>query len=285
MIPVSQAIASVTADLAAVGASAAAEARTLVSFVLGVEPSRLALVDVLTADQERELRSLVQFRLSGKPLQYVTGQAFFRTISVQVGPGVFIPRPETEVLAGWAIDQVKQGCQSVVELCAGSGALTLSIAAESNPSAIWAVELSDEAYSYLEENLPPQLAEPGRPVLVPVHADMADALPYLDGAIDLVVANPPYIPLAGSANLPAEVRHDPPEALFSGPLGLDATAVVAATAWRLLKPGGVVGCEHGDDQAEAVRSVFSRVGFIQVDTHLDLTGRPRFVTARKPVVP
>jgi len=218
---------------------------------------------------------MIRRRLSGEPIQHITNKAFFRTISVQVGPGVFVPRPETEVLAGWAIDQVRQGCRMVVELCAGSGAISRAIAAEVPGADQWAVEREDLAYAYLCENLVGT-------AVVPVHADMAEALPNLDGQVDLVVANPPYVPT--DEQLPDDVRHDPPPALFSGPLGLDATRTVAEVAWRLLRPGGVVGSEHGDNQGEAVRSIFMQACFADTVTNHDLAGRPRFITASKPVV-
>ncbi len=276
VIPVAQAVRLSGAALAQAGlASPQAEARTLTAFVLGVEPSRLALAEALTGDQARSLNQLVARRQAGQPLQHLTGRAFFRTVSVHVGPGVFIPRPETELLAGWAIDQVRAGWGRVVELCAGSGAISLAIAAESRPLAQWAVEREDPAFAYLVGNLS------DGPVR-PVHRDMAEALPELDGGVDLVVANPPYIPEGERDRLPLEVGRDPAEALFSGADGLDATALVAQTARRLLRPGGLVGSEHGDDQADQARRIFTGAGFVEVTTHPDLTGRPRFVTARRP---
>ena len=267
-------MAQASAKLGAAGvASPHAEARTLVCFALGAEPSRLALIEDVTPDQQEILDQAVSARISGQPLQHVTGTAYFRTTSVHVGPGVFIPRPETEMLAGWAIDKVKHGCGRVVELCAGSGAISRAIVTEASPSACWAVERSDQAYPYLIENL----ASTG---VVPVHQDMAGALRDLDGTIDLVVANPPYVPTG--QEVPAEVRYDPEEALYSGADGLDAIRTVADVAMRLLRPGGAVGCEHGEDHAGEVREIFAAAGFDEISTTDDLTNRPRFVTARKP---
>jgi len=257
--------------------SAPAEARLLVSHVLGVDPSQMALVEALTAAQEQELRQLADRRRSGIPLQYVVGRAYFRTTSVRVGPGVFIPRPETEVLAGWAIGEVGQGRAAVVELCAGSGAISRAIAVEAAPAAQWAVEISARAFAYLAQNLADV------PVTA-VQADMADCLSGLNGRIDLVVANPPYLPESQRESLPPDVYFDPCEALFAAGDGLDAVRVVARTAMRLLKPGGAVGCEHGDDQAASARQVFGEAGFTDVRDWTDLAGRPRFVTARKPSV-
>ncbi len=275
MIPLRQAWAETLDTLtAAQVASPLAETRALVSFVTGAEPSRLALVDALDPAQAAALAQAVADRASGRPLQHITGQAFFRTVTVRVGPGVFIPRPETELLAGWAIAQVVPTVSQVVELCAGSGAISLSIATEATPGAQWAVEVSRQAYDYLAANLSGSAVQP-------VLADMADALSHVDGTVDLVVANPPYVPTA--AQLPVEVRHDPAQALFAGPDGLSACAVVARVAGRLLRPGGVVGCEHGEDQAVAVGRLFSGSGLSDVASHPDLTGRPRFTTARKPI--
>ena len=233
----------------------------------------MALIEGITPCQQEILDQAVAARISGTPLQHVTGTAYFRTTSVHVGPGVFIPRPETEVLAGWAIDKVKHGYDRVVELCAGSGAISRAIVTEASPSACWAVERSEEAYPYLVDNL-------AGTCVVPVHQDMAQALTDLDGTVDLVVANPPYVPVG--QDVPADVQYDPDEALYSGADGLDAIRVVADVAMRLLRPGGVVGCEHGEDHARDVQGIFAAVGFDRISTNDDLTNRPRFVTARKP---
>ena len=268
-----QAVREATRRLAAAGSvSAAAEARTLAAWVLGTDVTRLPLIDFVTPDQSSRLDAAVDQCVAGTPVQLVTGRAYFRRVEVHVGPGVFIPRPETECLAGWAIRVIQPGVSRVVELCAGSGALSLALADEARPGAAWAVERSAVAYGYLTANL-------DGTAVTPVHAAMAEALPELDGGIDVVVANPPYVP-DGTA-LPPAVGYDPAEALFSGPDGLDATREVAAVAYRLLKPKGVVGSEHGDDQGDAVRDIFRRAGFTDVTTHPDLTGRPRFVTARR----
>jgi release factor glutamine methyltransferase len=267
----SMAVRQVSAALAAAGLeSPEADARTLVSFACGLPFGQLGFGGGLTADQQRILDQAVAERLRGKPLQHITGQAHFRTISVHVGPGVFIPRPETEILAGWAIAQIKPDWR-VVELCAGSGAISLAIAAEAKPAQQWALERSPEAFQYLLQNLE------GTSIW-PVQADMLDGLLELNGTIDLVVANPPY--LAFGAPLASDVLHDPAEALFCGPDPLAAIGIVTGVARRLLKPGGVLGCEHGDDQADQVCAIFARAGFVDISAHQDLTGRARFVVAR-----
>ena len=161
----------------------------------------------------------------------------------------------------------------VVELCAGSGAISKALAAEVPGPEYWAVELSPDAWPYLVANLA------GKGVHA-VAGDMADALHHLDGIVDLVIANPPYVPEDARADLPADVLHDPDLALFSGADGLDALRVVAQVARRLLRPGGLVCAEHDDTHGASAPALFAERGFTEVTDHLDLAGRPRFVTAR-----
>lgn len=250
-----------------------ADERLLLAHVAGVPLSRLALIDGLTPEQQRRYDDLIAHRASGVPVQHLTGEAHFRTVSLAVGPGVFIPRPETEVLVGWALDRLAgQRNARVVELCAGSGAISKALASEAPGIHLHAVELSEEAFGYAARNLA------GLDVDLR-QGDMADAFTDLDGTVDLVIANPPYIPLTAWEHVPAEVRdYDPQLALFSGDDGLDALRVVAEVASRLLKPGGDVGAEHAEVQSAAVVDLFVAAGFADVRDHLDLTGRPRFVT-------
>ncbi|HQZ00397.1 MAG TPA: peptide chain release factor N(5)-glutamine methyltransferase [Propionicimonas sp.] len=252
----------------------AAEARTLLAHVAGVEVSRLALVDDFEQQAAIDYAALVARRKAGEPLQYLTGRAYFRTIEVAVEPGVFIPRPETEVMTGWALDRLRTlpGEPAVVELCAGSGAISAAIAAERPGCRQYAVELSETAARSAGRNLS------GTGVDLRV-GDMADAFTELNGTVDLVIANPPYIPLTAWEYVAADVRtHEPDLALFSGDDGLDALRVVARVAARLLRPGGFVCAEHAEVQADSVLEVFAQAGaFRQLRDHLDLTGRPRFV--------
>ena len=255
-----------------------AEARTLVAHVLGVEATGLLLAPDADAAATHALDALTARRLAGEPLQHLTGVAPFRHTIVRVGPGVFIPRPETEVMTGWVIDHLDALGRParVVELCAGSGAISRAIATEAPGHEQWAVEREDAAVGYLLANLADTAVEV-------VHDDMADALPELDACVDVVVVNPPYIPLTEYEGVPAEVRdHDPAEALFSGPDGLDAMRVVARVAARLLAPGGWVAAEHADAQGESAPAIFVAHGaWDRISDHRDLTGRPRFVTARR----
>ena len=253
------------------------EARILLAHVLGTEPSRLLLAGAPDEAQRARLDALVERRVAGEPLQHLTGLAPFRTVELEVGPGVFIPRPETEVMTGWVLERLAGAARPVVvELCAGSGAITKALATEFPDAAYHCVELSPDAHAYLVRNLA------GLDVDVRL-GDMADSFGDLDGTVDFVVANPPYVPLEHWADVPAEVRDfDPTLALVSGADGLDAMRVVADVAARLLRPGGWVAAEHAEVQEESAPGVFVRQGsFTAVFDHPDLTERARFVTARR----
>jgi release factor glutamine methyltransferase len=259
--------------------SPAQDARLLLSFVSGIEVARLPLLDELDDDHARRFRKLTGKRAERIPVQYLTGRAHFRRIDVEVGPGVFVPRPETEVMTGWAIEHLTSLAAgphrpSVVELCTGSGVIAKAIASEVTRVDIYAVEVSDEAAAYARRNLAETLFE--------LHvADMVTALEDLNGSVDLVIANPPYIPLDAYELVAPEARnHDPMLALFSGADGLDAIRTVISVATRLLRPAGLLCCEHADVQGESAPAVVVASGaFTAVRDHRDLTGRPRFVTA------
>ena len=190
-----------------------------------------------------------------------------------------MPRPETEVMTGWAIEQLTSLAAgphrpSAVELCTGSGVIAKAIASEVTRVDIYAVEVSDEAAAYARRNLADTLVE----LRV---ADMATALVDLNGCVDLVIANPPYIPLDAYESVAPEARnHDPTLALFSGTDGLDAIRTVVSVATRLLRPAGLLCCEHADVQGESAPAVAVASGaFTAVRDHRDLAGRPRFFTA------
>jgi len=252
-----------------------AEARTLVAHVAGIDPGRLPLADPLDDAGVQALDVAVARRVAGEPVQHITGVAWFRTTHLTVGPGVFVPRPETETMAGWCLEHVSAG-DRVVELCAGSGAISKALAVEGPGLDQWALEVSPDAVTYLAANL----AGTGARV---VEGDMADGLPELDSSVDLVVVNPPYVPLDAWESVPPDVRdHDPPLAVFSGADGLDALRVVADVAARLLRPGGLLATEHAEAQHSDVLALYARHGcYDTVRDHRDLTGRWRFVTARR----
>ena len=264
-------------ELAAAGvASPRADAELLMSYVSGV-PRALLLVSARLDDvQRRSYLELVQARARRVPLQHLTGSAGFRYVDLEVGPGVFVPRPETELLAGWAVERAAELADPVVvDLCTGSGAIALSVVNEAPHARVHAVELDERAFGWAQRNLD------GTGVDLRL-GDMADAFTDLDGQVDVVVSNPPYIPLEAWESVAVEVRdHDPSLALWSGEDGLDAMRLLERTAWRLLKPGGVVGVEHADAQFQTAPAVFSG-RWSDVHDHHDLAERPRFLTAAKP---
>ena len=263
------------------------DAAEIVAHVLGVPRSRLtaAVVDGMDDPARARVEELVRRRAGREPLQHLTGVAHFRHLELQVGPGVFVPRPETEVMTGWVVDAARartaeRGAVRVVDLCAGSGAIALSVATEVPEAVVHAVELDERAHAWAERNV---AASPAADRIDLRLGDMATALHDLDGTVDVVSANPPYIPMVAYDSVAPEVRdHDPSLALWSGEDGLDALRVVADTAARLLVPGGVVAIEHAEVQAESAPRVLAGDGrWRAVRDHPDLTGRPRFVTAER----
>ncbi|MET1133957.1 MAG: peptide chain release factor N(5)-glutamine methyltransferase [Aeromicrobium sp.] len=256
------------------------DAEVLLSHVTGTPRALLTLTARVDDVQRRTYLEMIAARARRVPLQHITGTAAFRYVDVEVGPGVFVPRPETELLAGWAIDAAREVLQRgrppvVVELCAGSGAISLSVVHELPEARVHAVELDEKAYGWALRNLDGTGVDLRR-------GDMSDAFPELDGTVDVVVVNPPYIPLDAWESVAPEARdHDPQLALWSGDDGLDAMRVVEQVAWRLLRSGGVVGAEHADAQGESAPAVFTS-RWAEVRDHADLAERPRFVTARRP---
>jgi len=229
------------------------------------------------ARQREVYGDMIAARSRRVPLQHINGTAAFRYVDLEVGPGVFVPRPETEVVAGWAIEQAqRREAPAVVDLCTGSGAIALSVVHEVPGARVHAVELDERALQWAHQNLDGSGVDLRG-------GDMADAFGDLDGTVDVVVSNPPYIPLEAWESVTAEVRdHDPSLALWSGADGLDAMRVLERTAHRLLKPGGVVCAEHADAQGESAPQVFVDAGrWDDVRDHPDLTGRARFVTATR----
>lgn len=257
------------------------DARLLLAYVLGqTRPTPFWHQAELTPTDVDRFLALVARRAQRVPLQHLTGTAYFGHTEVAVGPGVFVPRPETETMMVWASTELaaRAGLPDdrpiAVDLCTGSGVIAKSLALAVPDAEIHAVELSAEALRWAEQNLA------GTGVrLVP--GDMADALPELDGTVDLVVANPPYVPLDAYDSVAVEARnYDPAVALFSGDDGLDAIRVLTRVAARLLRTGGLLAFEHAEVQAEsAPQVVLDSQWFGHVRDRLDLTGRPRFVTA------
>ena len=257
------------------------DAEHLLAHVLGLTRMNLHNPVVLEAtllgfsDQnivEEQFFDLLDRRLNFEPLQYLTGTAPFRHLDIQVGPGVLVPRPESELLVEAVLQHIKNLPQpvSVVDLGAGSGALSLAIATEAPASRVIAVEKSPEALVWLKKNVS-HIAENVRVV----EGDVADVLPGIK--CDVVIANPPYIPQR--QKLPRDVEaFEPHVALFGGPTGLEIPHMFIEAAARLLKPQGVFVIEHGEDQAEEIAKLLD-VDFSEVASHDDLVGRPRWSSA------
>ena len=280
------ALAEATEHLAAAGIDSPRwDAEQLVAHVLGVARTSLPVVPNLDAAQYDALRALVARRAAREPLQHIVGTVGFRYVELAVGPGVFIPRPETESVAGWAVDEVRNAAGPhplVVDLCSGSGAIALSVAHEVPNAVVHAVEVDDAALDWLRRNASARVRA-GDTETTLHHADVADALPELDGTVDVVVSNPPYVAIHELDAVDPEVRdHDPHRALVAGDDGLAVVREVEKTAKRLLKNGGVVIVEHADRQGESVPALFRDAGgWRDVADHPDLAGRPRFTVARK----
>jgi release factor glutamine methyltransferase len=252
-----------------------ADAEWLAAHVLGVYRGRLMLIDTIRESERRRFAGLIARRAERIPLQHLLGTAAFRHLELAVGDGVFVPRPETELLAGWGIQHTAPGA-TVVDLCSGSGAIALSVAGEAAPARVIAVERSPAALVWLRRNAA------GFDTVEVVEGDVTDPAVLTGVAgVDVVLCNPPYVP--AGAPVPPEVRdHDPPGAVFGGADGLSVIRPVIALAARLLRAGGVTGIEHDDRHATAVPDLLRADGrFTGVTDHRDLAGRPRFATARR----
>lgn len=250
------------------------DAEELAAYLLGISRMRLRFAEP-TAEFPQRYRDLVARRAQRIPLQHLTGSAPFGPIEVCVGPGVFIPRPETESLYAWAAGELASSA-IVVELCAGSAALAVALSRHEPTARVVAIELDQEALTYTRRN-----AAETRVEVIQADATSPELLTELNGAVDLIVANPPYIP-EGAELEPEVAQHDPPLALFAGADGLAVIAPLVTVAARLLRPGGVIGVEHDDSNGDGTCELFTASGlFDEVVQRHDLAGRPRFVTARR----
>lgn len=259
------------------------DALDLAAFAAGVDRSRLLLLDVrggaADSDFVDRYHGLVAARANRVPLQHLTGSAAFGPVTLTVGPGVFIPRPETEALLEWAVQQALPTSSQppvIVDLCTGSGALAVALHHHHPQARIIAVDIAEEALTYTRRNA----AGTGIEVR---QADVTapQALSDLTGQVDLIVANPPYIP-AGADLEPEVARHDPPNALFGGPDGMTVITAIVDRAAELLRPGGHCAIEHDDTTSAHTVAAFTASGrFGDVTARADLAGRPRFVTATR----
>ena len=251
------------------------DAELLAAHALSTDRGRLRLVEA-GPDFAGRYDELIARRAQRVPLQHLVGTAPFGPIDVHVGPGVFIPRPETEALLEWAVAQPFPDAPVVVDLCTGSGALALALARNRPDARVIAVDDSAAALDYARRNLAGSTVEI-------VQADVTEPalLPELDGAVDLVVANPPYIP-DGAQLEPEVAEHDPAHALFGGADGMRVIEAIAGLAARWLRSGGQLAVEHDDTTPDLAVEFLSRSGYFDdITARRDLAGRPRFVTARK----
>ena len=271
-----QVIRAAEAALAEAGVgSPRTDAELLAAHAAHTDRGRLAVVDTGPEFRER-YDELIARRAKRVPLQHLTGTAAFGPVTVHVGPGVFIPRPETESMLEWAVAQPLSQCPVIVDLCTGSGALAVALSQYWPNARVMAVDDSEDALAYARRNTA------GTPVeLIQADVTKAGLLAELGGQVDLVVANPPYIP-DGAALEPEVAEHDPPHALFGGPDGMVVIDRIVEVAARLLGDGGRCAVEHDDTTSARTVEAFTRTGrFVDVTARHDLTGRPRFVTATR----
>ncbi|CAN5412603.1 peptide chain release factor N(5)-glutamine methyltransferase [soil metagenome] len=268
------------------------DAELLLGHVLGLSRGQVqakAITDAaLDAEQSRVVVELVERRAAREPVQHITGRAPFRSLELAVGPGVFVPRPETESAAQIAIDAllaVPSPTPRGIDLGTGSGAIAIAMATEVPQARVFAVENSPRAFIWARQNARTLAGDNLRLIF----ADLADTpselasddgtVEQLDGTLDVVVSNPPYIPLGAIPRDPEVRLHDPEAALYGGADGLDVVRAVSARATRLLHPGGVLIIEHGELQGAALRALLNADGWRAAATHRDLLGRDRTTTA------
>ena len=261
-----------------------ADVRELLEWACDVT-SQVDLPAALDPEQADKLRGGVGERALRIPLQHVTGRMYFRSLTLRSVPGVFVVRPETEVLAGLAIDEAAaavaaRGEARVVDLCTGSGAIALAVATESARTEVWAVEKEPDPFALACLNR-------DRVGACGVHLVRGDAthpetLGFLDGLVDVVVTNPPYVPADEMPTQP-EAAADPHSALYGGSAdGLDIPCQIIRRSLTLLRPGGTLLMEHSPSQDEALRTYAASLGMVEVSTSADLAGRMRFLRASAP---
>jgi len=283
-LPLADALRRAATTLAEAGVpDPAVDAELLVGHILGLGRGAVqaAMIrgEVLSEQDDTALAVLVSRRAAREPLQHLTGTAPFRHLELAVGPGVFVPRPETEIVAQFAIDALLAAATPVpigVDLCTGSGAIALALATEVPHAQVHAVELSPEAHAWALRNTA------GQENVSLVLGDLAVALAELDGTVDVVISNPPYVPDDAIPRDPEVRLHDPALALYGGPDGLDVVRAISRRAWALLHPGGTLVLEHAEVQGAAIRELLAQDGWRAAATHRDLTQRDRATTALRP---
>lgn len=259
------------------------DAELLAGHVLGARRGEVqaAVVrgDSIDAALSEVLDALIARRSAREPLQHITGTAPFRHLELAVGPGVFVPRPETETVVQYAIDALLGSALPEpigIDLGTGSGAIALAMATEVPHARIYATELSPDAFPWAQRNTA------GAANLTLVNDDLAHAFGELDGTASVVISNPPYVPDAAIPRDPEVRLFDPSMALYGGEDGLDIVRVLSVRALELLHAGGLLVVEHGELQGEEIRSILTRDGWRAAATHRDLTLRDRATTALRP---
>lgn len=275
--------------LAAAGnASPRVDAELLLAYAADVDRGKLVLLDALAEDVGRRFDELIAERAAGAPLQHLTGSAPFRHIELAVGPGVFIPRPETELVLELAADELDEA-RVVVDLCAGSGAIALAVAQEHPQARVIAVERSLDALPWLRSNAASRAGAGDRAIEIEAADVMELARPTapaglaeLTSGVDVVLTNPPYVPARTRGSLPPEIAHDPYGAVFAGPDGLALMPALARLSARLLRDGGLLVIEHDESQGKSLPALLAATGdWTDVQDRTDLAGRSRFVLATR----
>ena len=274
------------------------DAELLIGHVLDLNRGQVqskAITDAaITESDAAEIADLVSRRAAREPLQHITGRAPFRSLNLAVGPGVFVPRPETEQVVQFAIDALRAAVPVpasvpepvegppagpiAVDLGTGSGAIALAMATEVPHARVYGVEVSPLAFVWTKQNF----RETGAANATPIFTDLAVALPELNGTVSVVISNPPYIPRAAIPRDPEVRLFDPEIALYGGDDGLDVVHQVSATGLRLLHSGGTLVIEHGELQAAEIAALLRADGWLAVAGHPDLLGRDRATTALRP---
>lgn len=256
--------------------SARYDAEELAAHLAGTERGRLALLATPDDGFFDRYRATIAERSRRVPLQHLTGTAAFGPVALMVGPGVFIPRPETEAMLEWATTQALPDAGVIVDLCTGSGALALALVRDRPDARVIGVDDSEAALEYARTNAAGTTVE-----LVKADVTVPGALSPLDGRVDLLVSNPPYVP-DGTELDPEVLDHDPSHAVFGGPDGMTVVTAIVNVAQRLLRSGGLFAVEHDDTTSALTVELILRTGcFEEITPRNDLTGRPRFVTARR----
>jgi release factor glutamine methyltransferase len=261
------------------------DAELLIGHVLelnrGQVQSKAVTEAAISQSDDTLIAELVARRAAREPLQHITGRAPFRSLNLAVGPGVFVPRPETEQVVQFAIDALRATASEQpigVDLGTGSGAIALAMATEVPHARVYGVEVSPLAFVWTKQNF----RESGAANATPIFTDLAVALPELNGTVSVVISNPPYIPRAAIPRDPEVRLFDPEIALYGGDDGLDVVHQVSATAVRLLHSGGTLVMEHGELQAAEIAALLRADGWLAVASHPDLLGRDRATTALRP---